>query len=115
MGHSNNIGKHCEFYQLSKGLHVVYDTKTHEYKEFTFEGEDVTDDRLFSLGLQAFHFKNLEDSFDIKLEDIKKNMNPRAIATSCKSVLEEYLSEHQQLDHQVGDRLTVLGLERFKK
>lgn len=104
-------GEHCEFYQLSKGLHVVYDTKTHEYKEFTFEGEDVADDRMFSIGLQAFHYKNLEDSFDIKLEDIKKNMNPRAIATSCKSVLEEYLSEHQQLDHQVGDRLVVLGLD----
>ena len=65
--------------------------------------------------MQAFHYKNMEDTFHVNMEDIQKNMNPRAIATSCKSVLEEYLSEHQQLDHQVGDRLTVLGLERFKK
>jgi RNase P subunit RPR2 len=35
-------------------------------------------------------------------------MKPRVICTSCRSVLEEYLSEHQHLDHQNGERLIVL-------
>ncbi len=105
-------GEHCEFYQLSKGLHVIYDTRTHEYRDFTFEEEEVPDEKVFTLGLQAFHYKNFEDNFDVKLEDVKANANPRVIATSCRSVLEEYLSEHQQLDHQTGDRLVVLGLDQ---
>ena len=101
-------GVHNEFYQFSKGLHVVYDRASHEYREFTFEGEEVEDNRIFTLGMQNFHFKNMGENFHIDPEAIYANMKPRVIATSCRSILEEYLADHQLLDHQVGDRLTVL-------
>ncbi len=101
-------GVHSEFYQLSHGLHVVYDRAAHDFREFTFEGEEVADDRVFSVGLQDFHFQNMGDIFHIDTEEVFANMKPRMIATSCRAVLEEYLSDHQRLDHKVGKRLTVL-------
>ncbi len=101
-------GVHSEFYQLSAGLRVVYDRAAHEFKEFTFEGAEVPDEQIFTLGLQNFHFKNFRDIFNIEPAEIEANMKPRVIATSCRSVLEEYLSEHQHLDHQAGERLVIL-------
>ncbi|MBE6909232.1 MAG: bifunctional metallophosphatase/5'-nucleotidase [Ruminococcaceae bacterium] len=101
-------GVHNEFYQLSEGLHVVYDRASHSFKEFTFEGAEVTDEQLFTVGLQNFHFKNLGEIFHINTQEVYANMKPRIISTSCRQVLEEYLSEHQHLDHVVGDRLVVL-------
>ncbi|MBQ9459366.1 MAG: bifunctional metallophosphatase/5'-nucleotidase [Oscillospiraceae bacterium] len=101
-------GVHSEFYQLSEGLRVVYDRASREYREFTFEGAEVADTQMFTLGLQNFHYKNFKDIFNIGLDEVSKNMKPRVIATSCRSVLEEYLSDHQHLDHQNGERLVVL-------
>ena len=101
-------GVHTEFYQLSEGLHVVYSREEHAFREFTYQGEKVDDDWVFTLGLQEFHYNNFEDIFNIPLEEITKNGTPRIVCTSCRSVIEEYLTAHQHLDHQVGDRLVIL-------
>ena len=101
-------GVHTEFYQLSEGLHVVYSREDHAFREFTYQGEKVDDDWVFTLGLQEFHYNNFEDIFNIPLEEITKNGTPRIVCTSCRSVIEEYLTSHQHLDHQVGDRLVLL-------
>lgn len=87
---------------------MVYSKKDHEFKEFTFEGEEVPDDRMFTLGLQLFHYNNMEDSFDIKPSEILKNGKRRTISTSCRQVIEEYLSENQHLDRIAGDRLIIV-------
>ncbi len=101
-------GVHSEFYQLSEGLHVVYSRADHEFREFTYQGERVDDDWIFTLGLQEYHYNNFEDIFQVSLEEVKKNGAPRVICTSCRSVIEEYLTAHQHLDHQVGERLVIL-------
>ena len=101
-------GVHCEFYQFSEGLHAVYSKARHELTEFTYYGEDVADDRLFTVGWQAFHFNNMGDSFQIDVNEIFANARPRMVATSCRTVLEDYLTDHPRLDHRVGGRLTIL-------
>ena len=101
-------GAHSEFYQYSEGLHMVYSRADHEFKEFKFEGEDVADDRMFTVGLQLFHYNNMQSSFDITPEEILANAPRRTVTTSCREVIEEYLSEHQHLDVTEGDRLIIL-------
>ena len=101
-------GVHCEFYQFSKGLHVVYSISEHAFKEFTFNDEEVADDRLFNVGLQRFHYKNFDDNFHVPMAEVEKNRKPRVIATSSRQVIDEYLSEHQHLDHRAGERLVIL-------
>ena len=90
-------GAHTEFYQLSRGLEVEYDQKTHSFLKFNFEGEPVADDRIFTVGLQQFHYKNIEDSFDLTLAEVQKNHMDRVVASSCIQVIEETLinSTHQ--------------------
>ena len=71
------------------------------------EGEPVNDERIYKIGLQQFHFMNLEDFFSIPLEEVSKNGEPKAVSTSCLEVLDEYLSCHQNLDRRISGRLVV--------
>lgn len=100
-------GAHTEFYQLSEGLEVEYDQKTHSFLKFNFEGEPVTDDRIFTVGLQDYHFKNLEDSFDLKIEDIEKNHKARIAASSCVQVIEEMLINESHQNAKGTGRLII--------
>lgn len=100
-------GVHCEFYQFSDGLHALYSKEAHEFLEFTYEGLPIKDEHVFKLGLQQFHFNNLEDVFHISMEEIEANGKPRIVSTSCRQVIEEYLSAHQHLDRKAGDRLII--------
>ncbi|MBE7005171.1 MAG: bifunctional metallophosphatase/5'-nucleotidase [Ruminococcaceae bacterium] len=101
-------GVHCEFYQFSEGLRAVYSKREHAFRELSFHGEPLDDDRLYTVGLQAFHFNNLADSFQMDVNEIFANARPRMVATSCRTVLEGYLSDHQRLDHRAGERLVIL-------
>ena len=101
-------GAHCEFYQFSEGLHAVYSREEHAFLEFTFEGVPIEPDQRFKLGLQHYHFNNFEHFFDMPFSEIRKNGRPRILATSCRDILEEYLSAHQHLDRVAGDRLIIL-------
>ena len=100
-------GAHTEFYQLSHGLEVEYDQKTHSFLKFLYEGEEVPDDRMFTVGLQLFHFMNLEDSFDLKMDEISKNAPPRTAASSCLQVIEEILASGQHQNAEGKGRLII--------
>ena len=91
------LGNHCEFYQFSEGLQVSYDRQTHSFQKFTFRGEPVMDNGIYKIGLQHFHFMNLENFFSVSLEEISQNGAPKIVATSCRDILDEYLSDKQNL------------------
>ena len=101
-------GAHCEFYQLSEGLKVVYDRNKKELLELTFEGAPVQDDRCYTVGLQLFHFTNMEENLNVSLEEVSANRKPRVVTTSCREILDEYLSSHPHLDRKVEGRLTLI-------
>ena len=103
-------GVHCEFYQFSEGLRAVYSKKDHAFTEFSFEGKPVEDDQILRVGLQHFHFNNFEDVFSIPMSEVEANGAPRIVSTSCRDVIEEYLTSHQHLDRAEGDRL-ILNLD----
>ena len=100
-------GEHCEFYQLSRGLVVEYDQATHSFLRFEFEGEPVDDEKVYTLGLQHFHYLNMKDSFDITLDELRKNHNDRMVATSCTQVIEECLQNGQHQNASGEGRLIL--------
>ena len=100
-------GAHCEFYQLSEGLHVVYSKSKHDFTEFDFNGEPIGDNQKFTLGLQKFHFMNFESIFNVSMAEVEKNGSVRAIATSDQEILDEYMSSHQHLGRKVSCRLII--------
>ncbi len=100
-------GAHSEFYQLSDGMRVVYDRASHSFLEFSLHGKPVEDDRIYKIGLQHYHFMNLEEFFSVSLKEVTENGNPKTVATSCREILDEYLSVHQNLDRWDNGRLVV--------
>ena len=102
-------GAHCEFYQFSDGLRVTYDRRTREFAEFSLNGAPVEDDELYTVGLQNFTFNNTELAFNISLDELKKNGGARVVSTSCRDVLDEYLTENQHLGREIDGRLTILN------
>ena len=100
-------GTHCEFFQFSKGVKVVYNKQTHTFKEFSLSGEPIDDSKIYKIGLQYYFYLNMKDFFSVSHEEIEQNGKPRRVATSCREVLDEYLSCHQNLDHQLSGRLEI--------
>ncbi|MBO4415192.1 MAG: bifunctional metallophosphatase/5'-nucleotidase [Lachnospiraceae bacterium] len=100
-------GEHCEFYQLSHGLEVEYDQATHSFLKFNLDGEPVDDEKVYTLGLQHFHFLNLQDSFGISLAEIEKNHKQRVVSTSCTQIIEEALLSGQHQNAKGEGRLIL--------
>ena len=101
-------GEHSEFYQLSKGMKVVFDRKQNKMLEFSFNGEPIDDDQLFKVGLQKFHYLNFENFFNVPFAEVEAVNKPMVVATSTRDVLEEYLINHQHLDRDIDGRLTLI-------
>ncbi len=104
-------GDHTEFYQLSRGLVVEYDQATHSFLRFDFEDAPIDEERIFTVGLQHFHYLNLKDSFDLTLEETRKNHMDRMISTSCTQVIEEILTNGQH-QNATGEGRLILHLLR---
>ena len=100
-------GAHCEFFQFSAGVRVVYDRHNHGFKEFSLNGEPIDEGKIYKIGLQYYFYLNMKDFFSISHEEISKNGMPRRVATSCREVLDEYLSCHQNVDRRVSGRLKI--------
>lgn len=102
------LGHHSEFYQFSDGLEVVYDSQLRQFQAFNFEGQPIDELKLYKIGLQKYHFANFEKFFAVPLDEVIENGNARVIATSCRTILDEYMSSQQNLDHEVCGRLIIL-------
>ena len=100
-------GSHCEFFQFSKGVKVVYDRASRSFCEFSLNGKPIDECRIYKIGLQYYFYLNMMDFFSVSHSDVEQNGTPRRVATSCREVLDEYLSANQNIDHKIEGRLTV--------
>ena len=100
-------GSHCEFFQFSEGVRVIYNKQNHSFKEISLYGEPIEDKKIYKIGLQYYFYLNMKDFFSVSHEEVEANGKPRRVATSCREVLDEYLSCHQNLDHEISGRLKV--------
>ena len=99
---------HTEFYQLSRGMRVVYRKSTHTLEEFKLNSEDIVDGRQYSIALQNYHFANFDEFLGVPLVEVEKNMKPCVVVSSIMNIVEEYLATHPGLDARVEGRLVVL-------
>ena len=82
--HSNDM--HGDFHTfidepaVVNGIPVVQTgTGTDQIGRFDFEGEPVDDERIFTVGLQHYHYLNSLYSFGITVEELNKNHPMRTI------------------------------------
>ena len=95
-----------------KQMRLRYDRRKGDFDYFTYcgkeVGKEIGDDALFTVGLQNYHFKNIESFFNISYDTLCKLQKPRSVATSCQDILMEYFREHEMLDAAVDGRMTIL-------
>ena len=96
-----------EFYQLSEGMRVVYSRKTKDFLDFRFRGRPVADSQLFTIGIQSYHFANIERFLNITYAELEQHQKPRVVSTSCLDIIDEYLTSHPKTDRKVEGRLTI--------
>ena len=110
---------HTEFYQLPSTLRLRYDRRKGDFDYFTYcgreVGKEIGDDALFTVGLQNYHFKNIESFFNISYDTLCKLQKPRSVATSCQDILMEYFREHEMVDAVVDGRMTILPPRQGKE
>ena len=110
---------HTEFYQLPSTLRLRYDRRKGDFDYFTYcgreVGKEIGDDALFTVGLQNYHFKNIEIFFNISYDTLCKLQKPRSVATSCQDILMEYFREHEMVDAVVDGRMTILPPRQGKE
>ena len=100
-------GSHCEFFQFSEGMNVTYNRESRTLVDLSLYGEPIDDDKIYKIGLQYYFYLNMEAFFAVSYEEIRKNGEPRKVATSCREVLDEYLSCHQNMDRSIDGRLNI--------
>ena len=97
-----------EFYQLSQGLEVKYSKSTNEFEYIRFNGQDIQEEDIFTIGVQNFHFQNLEEFLNVSHAEVNELFKPRVVTTSTLDILEEYLSVHCRLGRDIEGRILVV-------
>lgn len=103
-------GGHFEFYQFSHGIRFVVNCKDRTVTDITFDGEPIADDRLFRIGLQDFHYNNIEAFLGLTKEEAEKYKPAKVVATKDNDILDEYLSGQELVKTPLDARwVTVEG------
>ena len=102
------LGNHTEFYQLPKTVHCVYSKSKHEILELEVRDEPVEDDKIYSVGIQEFHYNNLKEFFNVSQEEVMKNGEVKVLTTSDVQTLLEYFEDNTHLGLDTENRLEVL-------
>ena len=88
-------GEHTEFYQFSGGIRFEVNLSQGTLSDILFEGEPIADDRLFKVGMQSYHFKNMKSFFDVSEDEVAENAPVKVLSTSAMDVLDENLSRKE--------------------
>ncbi len=97
-----------EFYQVSSGVKAVFSESENSLKSLQVGGQEVQDDKIYSVCLQGYHYVNLEKFFSLREEEVLKLGEPKLISTSQRDVVEEYLRNNQNLSSSVEGRLIFI-------
>ena len=81
-----------EFYQLSKGVKIVYNRKEHRLEVFELNGRSIQDDDLIKVSMGDFHYNNIDKFLHLKKEDIRKNGPVKTMSSSDYIIVEERMS-----------------------
>ncbi|MBQ1307621.1 MAG: 5'-nucleotidase C-terminal domain-containing protein [Erysipelotrichaceae bacterium] len=98
---------HTEFYQVSKGVRMVYSRSKHDFDEFSYNGKKIVDNQMLKVAIQDYHFKNFTEFFDLPIEQVLANKKARMVITDDFSIFEELLVGMNNVDAQVEGRITI--------
>ena len=71
------------------------------------QGKPVLDDKLYTIGMQEFHYNSLKDFFNITYEEIEANGKVSVLTTSDAQTLLEYFEDNKHLGFNLANILIV--------
>ena len=98
-----------EHYQLSSGLHVTISASRGTLLSAEYHGAPIDDNAYFRVGLQGFHYQNMEAFFGITEDEVSRNAPTRIVATDCMDVLEENLSRKELVTCPTDTRYNIVS------
>ena len=97
-----------EFYDVSRGVKLVYDKTEDKLLECSFCGKEIEPDDRLKIALQEYHLNSFEEFFSVPLQEVEKNGKARMVVTSDFSIYDELLSSSMNLDAKVEGRITIV-------
>ena len=101
-------GVYSGFFQISRRLRVVHNIRKDRQEAVTFDGDPVTDDRLYRIGIQKYQFNSFEKYFGFPSEEVTAINPARVVSTSARDIIEEYLNDNNMLDARIDGRITLI-------
>ena len=86
-----------EYYQFSKGIHIVYSTGSQVLTEARFNGKEIQDDAVFAVGLELFHYNNIDSFLGLDREAMEGRKQAKTVTGNIRTAIEEYFREHNAL------------------
>jgi hypothetical protein len=100
-----NLTNSSEHYQVSQGTKIVYDHKTRHIVEFNINGKPLELDKMYKVGLQTYHFNNIEKFLGLPTVDVMKNGKPVILCSALTNVFEEFFMAHNNVKAKVEGRI----------
>jgi 5'-nucleotidase len=97
-----------ECYQVSSGVAAVYDDTKKELKSLDYKGKPVKDTGCYRICLQGYHVSQSANYLNVTEEILRASGQAKVVSTSAKTVLEEYVKNHQNQDAKIEGRLVYL-------
>lgn len=97
----------CDCFQYSKGFFCEYDCNSHSIMQLKMNCTDVKDDDVYIVALESCHYKNMEESLGLSIEEVEKNGHAVQLAGLATNVLEEYLANHEFVKNNNEPRLII--------
>lgn len=98
---------HTEFYQVSRNMRIHYDYATKTLLSFKLDGEDLVDDKVYTIAIQDYHYNNIEDFFNVPEKEVPGYDFPKCISTSDYDIVLEHFSSNSHLSARVDNRITI--------
>ena len=96
-----------EFYQLSKGVKVVYNRQEHRLETLELNGHAVQDDDMIKVAMGDFHYNNIDNFLQLNKDDIKKNGTVKTLSSSDYIIVEERMSGVPLIRVDKEERITI--------
>lgn len=101
-------GQHTEFYQYSGGVQITVSEKEKRVISILFNGKDIDDDMILTLGIQGYHYKNSEKCLGLTYDEMSQIKPCRLIAAKDNVIIDEYLSSQELIKAPTDKRWTVV-------
>ena len=101
------IGDHTEFFQVSKGVEIVWSREKQEFLRFDYLGEPVGENKKYTIAFHGYHRNNFNTSFGVQYRDVLENGRELVIASDAQDVLIEYFTDNKPEVCGVTGRLTI--------